>query len=106
MIHEFRFARLHHLRDSAHRARGLLILSQRRFAEACRFAEIGVLVRPENGNAWYTLAVARAATGNTRRALDALEQAMAHGFRSRERIEAEPLLDKVRREKKYAELMK
>lgn len=81
-------------------------MSQRRFAEACRFAEIGVLVRPENGNAWYTLAVARAATGNTWRALDALEQAMAHGFRSRERIEAEPLLDKVRREKKYAELMK
>lgn len=81
-------------------------MAQGQYGEAARFAEIGVLVRPENGNAWYSLALARAATGNTKRAIEALEQAIAHGFRNRERIEAEPLLEKVRREKKYAELVK
>jgi len=80
-------------------------MAQRQYGDAARFAEIGVLIRPENGNAWFTLALARAATGNTKRALEALEQALTHGFRARERIESEPLLQKVRREKKYAELM-
>jgi tetratricopeptide (TPR) repeat protein len=81
-------------------------ISQRQYSDAARYAEIAVLIRPENGNAWFTLAVARAASGNTKRALEALEQAIAHGFRARESIESEPLLEKVRREKKYAELMK
>ena len=81
-------------------------LSRRQYSEAARYASIAVLVRPENGNAWFTLAVARAASGDTRRSPEALEQALAHGFRARDRIESEPLLDKVRREKQYAELMK
>ena len=80
-------------------------LSQRQYSEAARYASIAVLVRPENGGAWFTLALARAALGDTRRSLEALEQALAHGF-SRDRIESEPLLDKVRRKKEYAELMK
>jgi hypothetical protein len=81
-------------------------LSQRQYSVAARHAGVAVLVRPENGNAWFTLAVARAALGDTRRSLEALEQALAHGFRARDRIESEPLLDKVRRQKKYADLMK
>jgi dienelactone hydrolase len=81
-------------------------MSQHQYSDAARYASIAVLVRPENGGAWFTLAVARAALGDTRRSLEALEQALAHGFRARDRIESEPLLDKVRRKKKYAELMK
>lgn len=81
-------------------------MAQKQYAKAARFAEIGVLIRPENGNAWYTLALARAGSGNTKRALEALEQALAHGFRAKDRIEGEPLLEKVRRDKKYAELMR
>jgi len=81
-------------------------MAQKQYAEAARFAEIGVLIRPENGNAWYTLALARAGSGNTKRALEALEQALAHGFRAKDRIETEPLLEKVRKDKKYAELMR
>ena len=81
-------------------------MSQRQYSDAARYASVAVLVRPENGNAWLTLAVARAALGDTKRSLEALEQALAHGFRARDLIESEPLLEKVRREKKYAELMK
>jgi hypothetical protein len=80
-------------------------MAQKQYGDAARFAEIGVLIRPENGNTWYTLAVARAASGNTRRALEALEQALAHGFRAKDRIESEPLLEKVRKDKKYGEMM-
>jgi len=58
---------------------------------------------PARGSRWR---FARAALGDTRHSLEALEQALAHGFRARDGIESEPLLDKVRRQKKYAELMK
>jgi hypothetical protein len=81
-------------------------LSQRRYPDAARLAEIAVLLRPENANAWYSLAVASAASGDTRRALEALDQALRHGFSDRARIESEPLLATVRRDRKYAVLMK
>jgi len=80
-------------------------MAEKRYGDAARYAEIAVLIRPENGNAWYTLAVARAASGNTRRALEALERALAQGV-ARERIEADPLLEKVRRDKRYPEIVK
>ena len=44
----------------------------------------------------------QAASGNTKRAIEALEQAAAHGFRGWDRAEAEPLLAKVRRDPRYA----
>ena len=80
-------------------------MSQKRYGDAVRYGETAVLVRPENANAWYSLAVARAAGGNTRRSMEALEQAVAHGFRAVDRIEGEALLEKVRREKRYGELV-
>jgi hypothetical protein len=80
-------------------------MSQQRYGDAVRYGETAVLVRPENANAWYSLAVARAASGNTKRALEALEQAVEHGFRAVERAQGEALLGKVRREKKYRELV-
>src|SRR5262249_5009685 len=80
-------------------------MAEKRYSDAVRYAELTTLVRPENANAWYSLAVARAASGNTKAALDALEHAVEHGFRAAERIDAEPMLARVRREKRYAELV-
>jgi pimeloyl-ACP methyl ester carboxylesterase len=77
------------------------LMSQKQYAEAARAAEVGVAVRPENANAWYSLAVAQAASGNTKRAIEALEQAAAKGFRNWERADAEPLLVRVRKDARY-----
>jgi len=80
------------------------LMSAKKYAEAAEAGEISVAIRPENANAWYSLAVARAASGNTRRALEALEQAAAHGFQAWQRAEAEPLLSKVRKDARYQKI--
>jgi len=81
------------------------LMAQQRYRDAARAAEEAVLARPENSGAWYSLAVASAAVGNTRRALEALEQAAANGWGAWERVEAEPLLAKVRRDPRYAGIL-
>jgi predicted Zn-dependent protease len=80
-------------------------MAQKRYSDAARTAEEAVLARPENAGAWYSLAVASAAAGNTRRALAALEQAAVKGWKSWERMENEPLLAKVRHDAHYAEIL-
>jgi hypothetical protein len=80
-------------------------MAEKRYADAARVAEEAVLVRPDNANGWYTLAVASAASGNTKRGLEALEQAAEKGFRGWERVEAEPLLAKLRRDARYAAVL-
>jgi tetratricopeptide (TPR) repeat protein len=80
-------------------------MSEKRYSDAVRYAETAVLVRPENANSWYSLAVARAASGNAKRAMEALEQAVEHGFGGVDRVEGEALLEKVRRDKRYGELV-
>jgi cytochrome c-type biogenesis protein CcmH/NrfG len=64
-------------------------MSEKRYSDAVRYAETAVLVRPENANAWYSLAVTRAASGNAMRAMEALQQAVEHGFRSADRVKGE-----------------
>ena len=80
-------------------------MEAKRYADAAGNWEVAVLVRPENGNAWYSLAVAQAAAGNKRRALEALEQAAANGFQDRARMDQEPLLAPLRRDPRYTALM-
>jgi hypothetical protein len=80
-------------------------MAQKQYAHAAKYAQIAVLVRPENGNAWFTLATARAAMGDRKRSLEAIEQGLKYGLH-KERVEAEPLLEKVRKERHYAEIVK
>ncbi len=80
------------------------LMAQKKYSEAARSAETAVLVRPENAGAWYSLAVAQAASGNTKRAIEALEEAAAQGFRAWDRADQETLLVKVRRDPRYAAL--
>ena len=81
------------------------LMSQKQYGDAARAAETAVAVRPENANAWYSLAVAQAAAGNTKRALEALEQAAAKGFRGWDRAESEPLLAKARKDPRYQKVL-
>ena len=81
------------------------LISQERYRDAARIAEEAVSARPENSDGWYALALASAASGNTNRSLEALEQAAAKGWTAWERMEAEPLLAKVRRDPRYAEIL-
>jgi predicted esterase len=80
-------------------------LAQKRYSDAVKPAETAVLLRPENANAWFSLAVAQAGSGNTKRAIEALEEAAAHGFRGAERVEREPALAKVRRDARYPAIL-
>jgi hypothetical protein len=81
------------------------LMALERYRDATRTAEEAVLARPENSGGWYSLAVASAAAGNTRRALEALEQAAAKGWSDWERMQGEPLLAKVRRDARYAGIL-
>jgi hypothetical protein len=80
-------------------------MADKQYAQAARAAETWVAVRPENANGWYSLAVAQAAAGNSKRALEALEQSAAKGFRNWELADAEPLLAKARKDPRYARLV-
>jgi predicted Zn-dependent protease len=81
------------------------LMAQERYHDAARSAEEAVFARPENSGGWYALAVASAAAGDTRRALEALEQTASKGWSDWERMEGEPLLAKVRREARYAAIL-
>ena len=85
--------------ESMERIRDLM--AQKQYDQAARTGEVAVAARPESANAWYTLAVAQAGAGYTKRALEALERAVANGFANWELAEQEPLLAKVRRDPRY-----
>ncbi|MCU1232337.1 MAG: hypothetical protein JWP63_304, partial [Candidatus Solibacter sp.] len=80
-------------------------LAQKRYGDAAKAADTAVLIRPDNAGAWYSLAVANAGSGNTKRALDALEEAATRGFRGWERAEQEPALAKARRDPRYSAIL-
>jgi poly(3-hydroxybutyrate) depolymerase len=86
--------------------RGRALMQEREYGAAARLYETAVLIRPENAGSWYSLAVAHAAAGNTKRALEALERAAEHGFRDAQRMEREPLLAKLRREARYRAVLR
>jgi poly(3-hydroxybutyrate) depolymerase len=85
--------------ESMERIRDLM--TQKKYDEAARAAEVAVTARSDSANAWYTLAVAQAGAGYTKRALEAMEQAVANGFSNWALAEQEPLLAKVRRDPRY-----
>jgi poly(3-hydroxybutyrate) depolymerase len=85
--------------------RGRSLMQERDYGAAARLYETAVLIRPENAGSWYSLAVAQAGAGNHKRAVEAFEQAVEHGFRDVQRVEQEPLLAKMRREGRYQALL-
>jgi predicted esterase len=81
---------------------GSELLAANKYPEAARLWQLAVLLRPAYADGWYSLAVSEAGAHEKRRALEALEQAVANGFRDRDRIAREPLLEPLRKEPRYA----
>ncbi|HLK62141.1 MAG TPA: tetratricopeptide repeat protein [Bryobacteraceae bacterium] len=86
--------------------RGRDLMGKGEYAAAAKLYETGVLLRPENDNSWYSLAVAQAGAGNTRRAIEALEQAIERGFKDAARIEQESLFARLQKEQRYGEMLR
>ncbi len=80
---------------------GRELMRNHQYRDAAELYENAVVVEPDNGGAWFALALAQAGAGNTRRALEALEAAESHGFHNTDRMEAEPLLNAVRSDARY-----
>jgi predicted Zn-dependent protease len=78
------------------------LLASNKYPEAARLWQLAVVLHPEYAEGWYSLAVSEAGAHEKRRALEALEMAVAAGFRDRDRISGEPLLKPLRKEPRYA----
>ncbi|MCX6628611.1 MAG: hypothetical protein NTW28_13390, partial [Candidatus Solibacter sp.] len=81
------------------------LIEARDYEGAARRLEVAVLVRPKDGRLWYSLAVARAASANRGKALEALRTAAANGFHDVAGMEQEPLLNSIRGDRKYASVV-
>ncbi len=77
---------------------GRSLLAAKQYRDATQAWEMAVLARPNNAEAWYSLAESRAAAHDKRGALDALDRAVANGFDDRDRIEHDPLFDSLRKD--------
>jgi predicted esterase len=78
------------------------LLAANRYSEAARLWELAVLLHPEFAEGWYNLAASEAGAHEKRRALEALEHAVASGFRDRDRIARDPQWEPLRKEPSYA----
>jgi tetratricopeptide (TPR) repeat protein len=81
------------------------LMAQKSYVDAANNYEVALMAHPDDPGAWYSLAVARSASGNKRSALDALEHAAANGFHDRERMEGEVLLERLRNQPRYRALV-
>jgi dienelactone hydrolase len=81
------------------------LIQAKDYAGAASCLEVVVLVRPTDGRFWYSLAVARAASGNKGKALAALKIAASNGFHDVAAMKREPLLSSIRGDRKYASLV-
>jgi dienelactone hydrolase len=77
----------------------------RDYGKVALVIEIGLLVRPGDPTALYNLACARAQTGRTRKALDALEAAVAAGFGNLAHIGQDTDLDPIRDEPRFEKIV-
>jgi tetratricopeptide (TPR) repeat protein len=80
-------------------------MDRKRYADAAVAWETCALVHPNDPQLWYALAVARAAEGNRRSALKALERAIDTGFRDAATMERETLLKDIRADSKFRDLL-
>jgi predicted esterase len=81
------------------------LLARGDYHRAAVALELAVLLRPENVVAWYNLACARARLGLERKALDALERAIAAGYRDADHAAADPDLESLRGSERFKTLL-
>lgn len=78
------------------------LAGEQNYRSAVQAWNLALLIRPDGAEALYGLAVAQAGARDHRKALDALHQAVAHGFRDAGRAEREPAFDSIRRDPRFA----
>lgn len=81
------------------------LLAQKRYRDAMTSLSVAVDIRDDSSFAWYNLACAAARSGSKKRALEALEKAIALGFRDAAHIASDEDLESIRKDPKYIELM-
>ena len=80
------------------------LLDQREFGAAAARLELIAAVRPDRAQTFFDLARARALAGDGKRALAALQQAVALGFKDGARLAGEPAFERLRHDPKFQEL--
>lgn len=80
-------------------------LNAEKSKSAAALYEMATIIRPEAPAAWYNLACIYARNGETKKALDALENALADGRVDPEEIEKDPDFAPLRNEAAYARIM-
>jgi hypothetical protein len=80
-------------------------LVQRRYAHVARSYELANLIRDDNPIVWYNLACVRAQIGQKSSAIEALENALKHGFNRYELLRTDTDLDPLRDRSDFKALM-
>jgi len=80
-------------------------LAQRRYAHVARSYELANLIRDDNPIVWYNLACVRAQIGQKSSAIEALENALKHGFNRYELLRTDTDLDPLRDRSDFKALM-
>jgi len=80
-------------------------MREREHAAAADLLEMAVLIRPERPQAHFELARARGTLGDRKRALAALEAAVAAGFQDAARLRTEPAFAKLRQDTAFLALL-
>jgi len=81
------------------------LLPRGEYRRAATALELAVLIREDNAVAWYNLACARARLGQHAEALDALERAVAAGYRDADHLAADPDLESLHGHERFAALL-
>ena len=77
----------------------------RYYAPAAFLFEICTLSDSENQNNYYNLARSLAGSGKAKESVDALSEAMKHGFNSRKTVESDPVFGNIRDDIRYKALI-
>ena len=82
-----------------------LAFERRDYAKAARRLEVMARVRPDNPQVYYHLARAYSSDGRTRKAMEALKNAVARGYRDIEALENSRDLDLLREKPEYRKIL-
>jgi len=82
-----------------------LLETQKRYAEAVRTFELATEINPERAGPFFYLAWANAASGNKKKALQALQTAVEKGFSDLGAITGNKAFDSIRNDEQYGEII-
>jgi dienelactone hydrolase len=79
--------------------------AQKKYAAAATLFEVATEIKPDNADLLYSLASARAASGDKAKALDALAKALANGFTDFTRIEQDENFSALRQNTRFGKII-